>query len=191
MLPPGACRTSPASARRIVSCKGLCADSLCPQIPHAPAPTFGDFQVLSPLNPAQIRARIIGFGDSKPSNSDCKTCLGQVKNCNLSNPSSTWQPEQSKSIFVRKLEKAVAVRNSLLEKFSGKFRRCWKIPNRFSSRHEMLSLPRFGHFPARKTAAGKLAAPSGTLLDSSETATAFLSSSDFDVPSLSPNLRHI
>ena len=31
--------------------------------------------------------------------------------------------------------------------------------------HEMLSLPRFGHFPARKTAAGKLAAPSGTLLD--------------------------
>ena len=31
--------------------------------------------------------------------------------------------------------------------------------------HEMLSLPRFGHFPARKTAAGKLAAPSATLLD--------------------------
>ena len=31
--------------------------------------------------------------------------------------------------------------------------------------HEMLSLPRFGHFPARKTAAGKFAAPSGTLLD--------------------------
>ena len=30
---------------------------------------------------------------------------------------------------------------------------------------EMLSLPRFGHFPARKTAAGKLAAPAGTLLD--------------------------
>ena len=29
---------------------------------------------------------------------------------------------------------------------------------------EMLSLPRFGHFPARKTAAGKLAAPAGTLL---------------------------
>ena len=30
---------------------------------------------------------------------------------------------------------------------------------------EMLSLPRFGHFPARKTAAGKLAVPAGTLLD--------------------------
>ena len=33
---------------------------------------------------------------------------------------------------IRKLEKAVAVRNSLLEKFSGKFRRCWKILHRFS-----------------------------------------------------------
>ena len=32
----------------------------------------------------------------------------------------------------RKLEKAVAVGNSLLEKFSGKFRRCWKIPHRLS-----------------------------------------------------------
>ena len=126
----------------------------------------------------------------------------------------------------------MAVRNSLLEKFSGKFRRCWKILHRFSGsarcysgvnksarerigrqnlsqkvppkkgslgvifsprnyrenahsksanfegRHSgghllgrplfftpELSLPRFGHFPARKTAAGKLAAPAGTLLD--------------------------
>ena len=33
---------------------------------------------------------------------------------------------------IRKFEKAVAVRNSLLEKFSGKFRRCWKILQRFS-----------------------------------------------------------
>ena len=31
--------------------------------------------------------------------------------------------------------------------------------------HEMLSLPRFGHFPVRKMAAGKSAPPSGTLLD--------------------------
>ena len=31
--------------------------------------------------------------------------------------------------------------------------------------HEMLSLPRFGHFPARKTDAGNSAPPSGTLLD--------------------------
>ena len=61
--------------------------------------------------------------------------------------------------------KAVAVPNSLLEKFSGKFRRCWKILHRFSGSMKMLSLPRFGHFPARKTAAGKLGAPAGTLLD--------------------------
>ena len=66
---------------------------------------------------------------------------------------------------LRKLEKAVAVRNSLLERFSGKFRRCWKMIPRIFRQREMLSLPRFGHFPARKTAAGKLAAPAGTLLD--------------------------
>ena len=43
MLPPGACRSSRASAKCIVSCRGLCASSLCPQVPHAPAPTFGGF----------------------------------------------------------------------------------------------------------------------------------------------------
>ena len=31
--------------------------------------------------------------------------------------------------------------------------------------HEMLSLPRFGHFPARKVAAGKSVSPLGTLLE--------------------------
>ena len=59
----------------------------------------------------------------------------------------------------------MAVRNYLPEKFSGKFRRCWEILHRCSRQHEMLSLPRFGHLPARKTAAGKSAAPAGTLLD--------------------------
>ena len=43
MLPPGACRMSHASTRRIVSCRGLCVSSLCSQIPLAPAPTFGAF----------------------------------------------------------------------------------------------------------------------------------------------------
>ena len=43
---------------------------------------------------------------------------------------------------------------TLLEKCSPIFRK-----------HEMLSLPRFGHFLARKMAAGKSAAPAGTLLD--------------------------
>ena len=48
---------------------------------------------------------------------------------------------------------------------------CWQISTLLENsspifrQHEVLSLPRFGHFPARKTAAGKLAAPSGTLLD--------------------------
>ena len=52
---------------------------------------------------------------------------------------------------------------------------CWKgFPANFDAagkndspifrQREMLSLPRFGHFPARKTAAGKLAARAGTLL---------------------------
>ena len=49
MLPPGACRMSHASARRIVSCRGLCVSSLCSQIPLAPAPTFGAFRRLLSL----------------------------------------------------------------------------------------------------------------------------------------------
>ena len=44
-------------------------------------------------------------------------------------------------------------------------RRCWRIIHSFYWRHEMLSLPRFGHFLVRKMAAGKSAPPSGTLLD--------------------------
>ena len=44
--------------------------------------------------------------------------------------------------------------STLLENYSPIFRQ-----------HEMPSLPRFGHFPATKMAAGKSAPPSGTLLD--------------------------
>ena len=46
MLAPGACRMTyaSASARRIVSRRGLCVSSLCSQIPLAPAPTFGAFR---------------------------------------------------------------------------------------------------------------------------------------------------
>ena len=44
--------------------------------------------------------------------------------------------------------------STLLENYSQIFRQ-----------HEMLSLPRFGHFPATKMAAGKSGPPSGTLLD--------------------------
>ena len=45
MLPPGACRMSHASARRIVSCRGLCVSSLCSQIPLPPAPTLVAFRL--------------------------------------------------------------------------------------------------------------------------------------------------
>ena len=45
-------------------------------------------------------------------------------------------------------------KSTLLEKFSPIFRQ-----------RQMLSLPRFGHFLARKMAAGKSSPPSGTLLD--------------------------
>ena len=41
MLPPGACRTSRASTRRIVSCKGLCASSPYPQSRMCPLPHLG------------------------------------------------------------------------------------------------------------------------------------------------------
>ena len=44
--------------------------------------------------------------------------------------------------------------STLLENYSPIFRQ-----------RKMLSLPRLGHFPARKMAAGKLASASGTLLD--------------------------
>ena len=43
-----------------------------------------------------------------------------------------FQTKVAHSCFFSKLKKAVAVQNSLLEKFSGKFRRCWKILHRFS-----------------------------------------------------------
>ena len=68
-------------------------------------------------------------------------------------------------IILRKLEKAVAVRNSLLGEFSGKFSTLLENSSPIFRQRGMLSLPKFGHFPARKMAAGKLAPPSGTLLD--------------------------
>ena len=48
----------------------------------------------------------------------------------------------------------------------------------FLRQHEMQSLPRFGHFPARSMAAGKSGLRELSWIFSSETATAFLSFSD-------------
>ena len=47
-LLPSACRTSRASARRIVSCRGVCVSSLSSQIPLAPALTFSWLPQQSP-----------------------------------------------------------------------------------------------------------------------------------------------
>ena len=48
--------------------------------------------------------------------------------------------------WIRKLEKAVAVRNSLLELCSGKFRRCWKVLPRFSGSTTFHSCPGLATF---------------------------------------------
>ena len=76
----------------------------------------------------------------------------------------------------RKLEKAVAVRNSLLEGFSQQTSTLLESSSLIFWEHVLLSLPRLGHFPERKMAAGNGPCPLGMLVDfSSETATAFSS----------------
>ena len=80
---------------------------------------------------------------------------------------------------IRKLEKAVAVRNSLLERFSGKFRGCWKILHRSSGSAKCYPCQGLGIFRQGK----RLLENWPRLRErcwilSSETATAFLSSSD-------------
>ena len=94
----------------------------------------------------------------------------------------TNQQQQLRGTKIRKLEnfKAVAVQNSLLERFSAKFRRCWKILPRFSGSTKCYPCQLLGTFRQGKR-----------LLDnwprlrercwifaSHETATTFLSSSE-------------
>ena len=82
--------------------------------------------------------------------------------------------------FFRKLEKAVAVRNSLLERFSGKFRRCWKILHRFSGSPKCYPCQGLGIFRQGKRLLENWPhLRERCWIFSSETATAFLSSSDF------------
>ena len=72
-------------------------------------------------------------------------------------------PQETK---LRKLEKAVAVRKFLAGKvFRANFDTAGKFPHRFSGSTKCYPCQGLVHFPARKTAAGKLAAPAGTLLD--------------------------
>ena len=80
---------------------------------------------------------------------------------------------------IRNLEKAVAVRNCLLERFSGKFRRCWKIILRFSGSAKGYPCQGLGTFRQGKWLLEnwpRLRERCWTF--SSETATAFLSSSE-------------
>ena len=81
--------------------------------------------------------------------------------------------------LLRKLEKAVAVRNSLLEKFSGKFRRCWKILHRFSGSAKCYPCQGLGIFrQGKRLLENRLRLRERCWIFSSETATASLSSSD-------------
>ena len=50
MLPPGACRMSHASARRIVSCRGLCVSSLCSQNPTCTRSHIWGLPISMPLS---------------------------------------------------------------------------------------------------------------------------------------------
>ena len=83
----------------------------------------------------------------------------------------------NKRKILRKLEKAVAVRNSFLEKFSGKVRRCWKIIHRFSGSAKCYPCQGLGIFWQGKwLLENRPRLRERCWIFSSETATAFLSS---------------
>ena len=87
--------------------------------------------------------------------------------------------DSSCNSFWRKLAKAAAVRNSVPERFSGKFRRCWKTIARFSGSAKCYPCQGLGTFRQGK----RLVENWPRLRDrcwifSSETATAFLSSDE-------------
>ena len=81
--------------------------------------------------------------------------------------------------FVRKLEEAVAVQNSLLEMFSGKFRGCWEILPRFSGSTKCYPCQGLGNFRQGKWLLENWPRlRESSWIFSSETATAFLSFSE-------------
>ena len=83
-------------------------------------------------------------------------------------------------MLFRKLEKAVAVRNCLLETFSGKFRRCWKILHRFSGSTKFYPCQGLGILrQGKRLLENWPRLRERCWIFSSETATAFLSSSEF------------
>ena len=79
----------------------------------------------------------------------------------------------------RQLERAAAVRNSSLEKFSGKFRRCWKVFPWFSGSAKCYPCGGLGIFRQGKwLLENRPRLRERCWMFSSETATAFLSSPD-------------
>ena len=110
-------------------------------------------------------------------------------NKNLPTPPALGQPPESlenvskksrESGKIRKLEKAVAVRNSLLERFSGKFRRCWKMIPRLSGSAKSYPCQGLGTFflQGKRLLENWPRLRERCWIFSTETATAFLSSSE-------------
>ena len=94
-------------------------------------------------------------------------------------PTSASAEQDSVERKFRKLEKAVAVRNSLLEKFSGKFRSCWKIPPRLSGSMKCYPCQGLGTFRQGKVLLeNRLRLRECSWIFSSETVTSFLSCSE-------------
>ena len=103
--------------------------------------------------------------------SDRPSDVGAGRNCPLPMTVPNPSPALDK-------KKAVAVRNSLLERFSGKFRRCWKMIPRFSGSAKCYPCQGLGTFrQGKRLLENWPRLRERCWIFSSETATAFLSSS--------------
>ena len=86
----------------------------------------------------------------------------------------------------------MAVQNSLLEKFSGKFRRCWKIIHRFSGSTKCYPCQGLGIFRQVKwLLENRPRLRERSWIFSSETATAFLSFSESNRLKANQGYRHL
>ena len=72
-----------------------------------------------------------------------------------------WAVGKAIYVSIRKLEKAVAVKNSLLKSFPADFDAAGGFFTDFPATRNAIPA-KVGHFPPRKMAAGKSAPPSGT-----------------------------
>ena len=94
-------------------------------------------------------------------------------------PATRTPPSSPPSIKIKKLEKAVTVRNFLLERFSGKLRSCWQTIPRFSGSAKCYPCQALGTFrQGTRLLENWPGLRERCWIFSSETATAFLSSSE-------------